>query len=125
MALKQKIRNRQGGFIVSAELALITTILVIGLIVGLVAVRDSLVAELHDIAEAIGELDQSYNFAGLTDAGTAAQTQGSNFTDADDNIGTPAGASTGGATIGGDDTEVDYLVPDGDEGGTTAAVVNN
>lgn len=116
MALKQKLRNRQGGFIVSAELALITTILVIGLIVGLVAVRDSLVAELHDIAEALGELDQSFNFQGIVDPSTGATTEGSNFEDLNDVQGLAPGPFGGGAGIGADDAPVFYLPADDVEG---------
>lgn len=116
MALKKKLRNRQGGFIISAELALITTILVIGLIVGLVAVRDAVVTELHDIAEAIGELDQSFDFDGIANNDGITQTEGGTFDDRDDRITTGAGPFAGGATIGGDDTPLAYLDSDGDEG---------
>lgn len=116
MALKQKIRNRQGGFIVSAELALITTIVVIGLIVGLVAVRDAVVTELHDIAEALGELDQTFDFDGVQNLDGIAQTEGGRFLDRDDNVGTAPGFQFGGATIGGDDTALLYIDSEGDEG---------
>ena len=43
----------EAGFIVSTELILIATILVIGMLVGLVSVRDQVVQELADVAEAI------------------------------------------------------------------------
>ncbi|MFK7769862.1 MAG: hypothetical protein AB8B55_21820 [Mariniblastus sp.] len=43
------------GFIITMEIILIATITVLGLIVGLTAVRDALVAELSDVAEAIEE----------------------------------------------------------------------
>ena len=52
--------NDEAGFIVSAELVLIATIVVIGLIVGLSEIQHSIVNELNDVADAIGELDQSY-----------------------------------------------------------------
>lgn len=117
MALKQKIRNRQGGFIVSLEMALIATILGIGLIVGMVAIQHAMVAEMHDIAEALGELDQSFVFPGITDAGTGAETEGSSFQDADDTGSGAPGIFAENAGIGGDDTQIDYNDPDGDEGG--------
>ncbi len=41
------------GFIITMEIILIATITVLGLIVGLTAVRDALVAELSDVAAAI------------------------------------------------------------------------
>jgi len=82
----KKQQKKQAGFIVSAELLLIATILVIGLIVGMVAVRDAVVAEYGDVAEAIGALDQSYSFEGITDTGTNAFTVGSAFNDQPDSL---------------------------------------
>lgn len=77
----KKQQKKEAGFIVSAELVLIATILVIGLIVGMVAIRDALTAEMHDVAEAIGALDQSYFFDGIVDTGTSAFIVGVQFTD--------------------------------------------
>jgi len=77
----KKQQKKQAGFIVSAELILIATILVIGLIVGMVAVRNATNAELEDVAEAIGALDQSYFFFGVDDSATDAWTSGSQWTD--------------------------------------------
>lgn len=74
-------RNKQAGFIVSAELMLIATILVIGLIVGWVAVRDALTAELHDVAESLGGVNQSFDYQGIEDVGTTASAAGSLFVD--------------------------------------------
>ena len=54
------MKNKKSGFIVTAELVFIATILVIGMLVGLVVVRDSVVAEMEDIAESIGDMDQSW-----------------------------------------------------------------
>ena len=53
------------GFIVSAELVLVATILVIGMIVGLSEIQHAVVAELNDVADAIGSLNQSYSFSGF------------------------------------------------------------
>lgn len=60
--------EKKGGFIVSAELVLIATIMVLGLLVGMVAVRDAMIGELHDVGTAFGELNQGYNFRGTRDA---------------------------------------------------------
>ena len=43
-------KNKKAGFVVTSELLLITTILVIGLIAGWVTVRNSVNAELEDFA---------------------------------------------------------------------------
>lgn len=52
------------GFLISAELVIIATLLVIGLVVGLVEVQNAVVSELNDVGEAIGSLNQSYYFHG-------------------------------------------------------------
>ena len=86
------------GAILSAELVLLMTITVIGLIVGMVAVRDMVVSELADVGAAIGSLNQSYAFAGTS--GTAMDgttfTAGSAWQDSADNGETPG--SQGGPT---------------------------
>jgi len=70
------------GFVVSAELVLIATVLVIGLLVGLVTIRDQVVQELADVADAISEVDQSFSFSGVT--GHASSTSGTIFNDTHD-----------------------------------------
>lgn len=69
----------EAGFIVSSELVLIATIVVIGLIAGLAAVRDAVVGELADVGAAVGEVNQSYSFGAIT--GHCASVSGSVFTD--------------------------------------------
>ena len=73
--MSRRIRNRQGGFIVSAELMLIATILVIGMIVGLKTLRDAVITELADVGQAISQMDQGYTYSGVD--GHAAGTAGS------------------------------------------------
>ncbi|HVJ87735.1 MAG TPA: hypothetical protein VM452_18885 [Caulifigura sp.] len=78
----------EGGFIVSAELVLIASLCVIGLVVGLSEVQHSINAELNDIADAIGALNQSYFTSGFhkIDNGILhAATFGSIFVDTVDN----------------------------------------
>jgi hypothetical protein len=57
--------NDENGFVVSAELILIATIAVLGLVVGLAEVRQAVSEELEDVASAIGAMNQSYTYAGL------------------------------------------------------------
>ena len=57
--------NDERGFILSAELVLIATLCVIGLITGLTLVRDSVAGEFGDIASAMRSLDQSYSYSGF------------------------------------------------------------
>lgn len=57
--------NDEAGFVVSAELVLVATILVIGLIVGLSEVQHAVNSELNDVADSIGSLNQSYSYSGF------------------------------------------------------------
>ncbi|WP_437185976.1 hypothetical protein SH668x_003103 [Planctomicrobium sp. SH668] len=81
----RQLLNDEAGFIVSAELVLIATILVLGLIVGLSQVQHAVVEELNDVAHAIGSLNQSYVFTGFRatkgNNATKSATQGSGFHD--------------------------------------------
>ncbi len=72
----------EAGFVISSELVLVATILVIGLISGLTSVRDQVVQELGDTALAVAQVNQSYTYAGTT--GHTAVTAGSVFTDETD-----------------------------------------
>ena len=56
--------NDESGVIISAELVLVLTITVLGVIVGLSHVVMAVNEELSDIAQAIGSLDQSFVFTG-------------------------------------------------------------
>jgi Flp pilus assembly pilin Flp len=75
------------GAVISAELVLVLTILVIGVIVGLSEVAVAVNTELNDISNAIGALDQSYFYGGFhgRDGGIGGKRKssvsGSRFTD--------------------------------------------
>ena len=77
--MMKNLWNDEAGFIVSAELVLVATILVIGMITGLTSVRDAVITELADVGGAIGAINQSYNFGGAS--AHCATTAGSTFTD--------------------------------------------
>lgn len=72
----------ESGFVVSSELIFIMTIVVIGLLTGLVTVRDQVITELADVADAVSEVDQSYSFAAIT--ASVGSVAGSTFADAAD-----------------------------------------
>ena len=57
--------NDESGVILSAELVLISTILVLGMVAGLVELQCAVVAELSDLSSAFGNLDQSYQTSGF------------------------------------------------------------
>lgn len=54
----------EDGMIVSSELVILATVVVLGLIVGLTEVRSQVVSELGDVALANGQLDQSFTYDG-------------------------------------------------------------
>ncbi|MBL9084676.1 MAG: hypothetical protein JNK76_22925 [Planctomycetales bacterium] len=70
------------GAVVSAEIMLAATILVLGVIVGVKSVRDSVVTELADVGQAISNLNQSYCFSGTS--GHAGKTGGGSYEDKQD-----------------------------------------
>lgn len=83
-----KLWNDENGVILSAEIVLIGTILVIGMIVGMVELQCAVVAEMSDLGDAIGNLDQSYTISGITSyksqGGIKASTSGATYHDAAD-----------------------------------------
>ena len=95
----KKLWLDEGGAIISAELVLVMVILVIGMIVGLVALRDAIIVELADMATALGALNMSYTIAGTdlnytvsgTDGDDDTSTAGSAYIDdvADSNANMP------------------------------------
>jgi len=80
--------NDEAGVILSAEIVLVGTILVIGMIVGLVELQCSVVDELNDLGEAIGSINQSYQYTGILSVKKGhkikALTVGSRFVDGRD-----------------------------------------
>ena len=65
--------NDENGFIVSAELVLVLTIGVLSMIVGLHEVATAVNIELNDLSNAIGALNQSYNFCGFAGTSTSGK----------------------------------------------------
>ena len=60
----KKLWNNEAGFIISAELVLVLTIAVLGMVVGLSHITLALNQELNDVGQAIGALNQSFSFVG-------------------------------------------------------------
>ncbi len=117
-AIKKARAKKQAGFIVTAELLLITVILVVGLVTGMTKLRDQTIAELSDTGSAIGSINQSYGVEGTqwTQIGGSeiANTSGWAFADAPD---TPQNDVVGG------DTQVIVYAPASVSTTTTAGEV--
>jgi Flp pilus assembly pilin Flp len=90
----RKLWNDETGAIVSAEIMLVATILVIGVIVGLKSVRDSVVTELADVAQALANVNQSYSISGV--GGHHAFTAGSAYYDLADFCDVPGAPTDAG-----------------------------
>ncbi len=81
-SIVDRLWRDESGFVISSELIFIMTIVVIGLLTGLVTVRDQVITELADVADAVSEVDQSYSFAAIT--ASIGSVAGSTFADAAD-----------------------------------------
>ena len=103
-----KLSRKQAGFVMTTELVLLSTVMVVGLVAGMVTMRDALTAEMEDVAEAIGHLDQTYAFNGIVNGENTAAIEGSVYGDATD-------------SNAGDDVEFTFVAATPLEGGSTAA----
>lgn len=65
MTLFQKLLHDEHGFIITTELVIVATLLVIGLITGIQCLQTAVVNELKDVGAAIGSLNQSYSYSGM------------------------------------------------------------
>lgn len=79
-----KLLNDESGFLISAELILVSTIAVLGLVVGLSEIATNINNELEDVASAFGSVNQSFSATGHRSCHKAA-TAGSSFEDETDN----------------------------------------
>jgi hypothetical protein len=70
--------NDDCGALIAMEFLFVATILVIGIIVGLVAVRNAINAELTILGDVILSLNPSFTFSGQS--GCCAETEGSQAT---------------------------------------------
>ena len=104
MTLFVALWKDEAGFILSAELILISTIGVLSMIVGLSEVSIAINQELEDVASAFGAMNQSFRYQGLT--GHDGSINGTNFQDSVDfcdganNITSAAPTSEGGNSFG-------------------------
>ncbi len=74
-----KLWNDDCGALIATEWVFVVTVMVIGIITGLVAVRQAVIVELTEVAQAIMALNQSYSFSGQSNC--ESSTAGSAATD--------------------------------------------
>ena len=82
LKLINALKNDEAGFIVSAELVLVSTIAVLGLVVGLSEVSLNINNELEDVGSAFSCVQQSYDVQGV--CGHKGNSNGSSFCDTAD-----------------------------------------
>lgn len=91
-----KLWNDEAAFVATTDLILISSILIIGTIVGLTTFRDQVVQELGDVSASVSALNQSYSYASvvITFGGQTFSVAGSQFVDTTDDCdtGDPSGA---------------------------------
>lgn len=109
MKMLRRIWKDEAGFVVSTELVLIATILVIGMVVGLATVRNAVVQELGDVAKAIGNINQSFMYTGVAGREDTSQTAGSDFVDETDFCDGVAGEDTELAEPAGISVQIDPI----------------
>lgn len=80
--LWKKLWFEEQGFVLSSEIVMVGSALVLGSAVGLTGLRDAVNTELSDLAEALGSIDQSFCYSGV--AGHHAFTAGSIYIDQKD-----------------------------------------
>ena len=77
--------NDESGVILSAEIVLIGTILILGMIVGLVELQCAIIGELSDLSSAFGNFDQSFQISGFASSKGGdqfkARTYGASYND--------------------------------------------
>jgi len=73
----------ESGFLLSSEAVLLGTITILGMIVGLAEVRNSVVEELGDFSQAVAWLSQDFSFTSIEDTNVPSDiaTAGSVFDD--------------------------------------------
>lgn len=81
--LLNKLLRDEAGFLVSAELILVATIAVLGVIVGLAEIATNVNNELEDIGAAFGSVNQSFYVTGHHSSGKGCSA-GSGFNDGAD-----------------------------------------
>lgn len=82
MKILKSLWKDDAGFVVSSELVLIATIVVLSLVVGLSEVANGVNEELEDVGSAVGSMNQTLRYSGFV--GHKGAISGSHFVDGED-----------------------------------------
>jgi hypothetical protein len=91
-----KLWSDDCGALLASEFLFLFTMLVVGTVTGMTALRQALVSELVETANAVMALNQSYSFSGQSIAGVAS-TAGSSAVDQSNGITVAAAPATSAA----------------------------
>src|SRR3954467_537172 len=92
-----KLWNDDCGALIATEFVFVGTILVLGIITGLVAVRQAVISELTEFANAVMALNQSFSFSGQSNC--QSSTAGSQALDSSDVINEASTAAASASTV--------------------------
>lgn len=81
--LWRKLLADEAGLVLSSEVAVVGTVGVLSMVVGLNAVACAVTSELNDLASAFGSLDQTFNYQSISKVGHG-RVVGSGYNDAQD-----------------------------------------
>jgi hypothetical protein len=81
-SILQRLWGDDSGVILTLEIILIATVVLLGVLVGLASLRDGIITELADLGGSISNLDQSYVLHGAVSHSSA--TAGTVFNDLND-----------------------------------------
>lgn len=81
--LWQKLLADETGLVLSSEVAIVGTVGVLSMVVGLNAVACAVTSELNDLASAFGAIDQTFNYQSISKVGHG-RVVGSGYNDAQD-----------------------------------------
>jgi hypothetical protein len=113
-------RDDRGSTLVTGEILFLFTILVIGVVSGLVALRQAMLSELIETAQALLALDQSFSFSGQSNC--QSSTAGSSASDAPNTI-REFSAGAGGAALSQSPCDQSHYEP-GVGGGPPGAIAD-
>lgn len=65
MRLLYRLWTEEDGYILSSEVVLLGSLLVVGSIAGITAVRDSIVGEMEDMSNSLSGMNQSFSIVGI------------------------------------------------------------
>jgi hypothetical protein len=78
----RKLWNDETGVVITAELVVVSSIVVLGAITGLTTTRNAIITEMADFAAAVGTIDQSFSIGSVQ--GPNSFTAGTEFIDVQD-----------------------------------------